>query len=160
MKKIVVCFFLISCFGCQLNSSNTENIIRQFSNSKDVQKIHIGSVGMFFIKMFVPDSEFHSATKNVTSLEVLTLKEDCPKEKKDSYRNKLKTLKDSQNYTTLLAVKDGDDNVRIMIKKEKDMIRELIIITCDSEDVVVVKLMGKIKESDLETAIAQYSKKR
>lgn len=156
MKKVLLCLLLISSFSFQLHA-NAENIIQQFSNSKDVYRIHIGRVGMSLIRFFAVDAEYRSAVKEIKSLEVLTLKDNSTK---DNYLNKFKTLKDDEKYTTLLTVKNGDDNVRIMIKKEKDVICELIVIVSDTADITMVRLKGKIKESDLETIIAQHNKKR
>jgi len=90
----------------------------------------------------------------------LALKGNSPEEKKDNYRNKFKTLKDDEKYTTLLTARNDGDNVRIMIKKEKDVIRELIIIANDTEDIAMIRLKGKIKESDLGTIIAQHDRRR
>ena len=160
MKKIFVSLLLIGSFGFQLHSANTENVIRQFSESKDVYRIRIGRVGVFLLKIFNSDAESRSYAKGLKSLEISTLKDNCTKEKKDKYQDNLRALQDDENYATLLTVKDGNDNVRIMMKKEKDVIRELIIIVCDTEDIALIRMKGKIKESDLGTTIAQFDKKR
>ena len=161
MKKICVCLVLIFALSSLTYSQSASEIIHQFSKSKDVQRIHIGRVGMFFVKILSSnEAELHSLAKGIKSLEVLALNDDCKNEKKNEHQNNLKTLQDDEHYATLLTVKDDDDNVRIMLRREKDVIRELILIVCDTDDIAVVKLKGKIKETDLKNTIAQYNKKR
>jgi hypothetical protein len=159
MKKIGLLGVFIFALSIQLFGQGPDNIMSKLSKSKDMEKISVGSFGMFFIKLVggvngVPE------LKGIQSFELLTLSDDCPVDRKKEIRKQLENLKDDDKYSTLLRVKDNEDNVRIMIRKEKDTIKEvfMIVLSKDMEDTVVMSLKGNIKENDLSDLVAKHDK--
>jgi len=159
MKKIALSFIFIFALSIQLFSQNTSQILSALSKDENVEKISVGSLGMFFVKLAI-NFEGIQSLKGITSFELLTLNDECSAKQKQKIKSQLKNMKDDHLYSTLLQVKDNDNNVRIMMKKEKDVIKEvLMFILSDKDDgVVVITVKGKIKESDLADMITEINK--
>ena len=159
MKKIALSFIFIFALSIQLFSQNTFQILSALSKDENVEKISVGSLGMFFVKLAINFDGIQSL-KGITSFELLTLNDECSAKQKQKIKSQLKNMKDDHLYSTLLQVKDNDNNVRIMMKKEKDVIKEvLMFILSDKDDgVVVITVKGKIKESDLADMITEINK--
>ena len=159
MKKIALSFIFIFALSIQLFSQNTSQILSALSKDENVEKISVGSLGMFFVKLAINFDGIQSL-KGITSFELLTLNDECSAKQKQKIKSQLKNMKDDHLYSTLLQVKDNDNNVRIMMKKEKDVIKEvLMFILSDKDDgVVVITVKGKIKESDLADMITEINK--
>ncbi|NDV93731.1 DUF4252 domain-containing protein [Dysgonomonas sp. 521] len=81
-------------------------------------------------------------------------------EVKTRFESELQNFKDGNGYTTLLTVKDGSDNVRIISYKEGDRPKGVFILVLDEEDAVVVKMSGELDESDLEEIIKEQGKNK
>jgi hypothetical protein len=98
--------------------------------------------------------------KGIESFEIITLSDECSKSQKKEIREKLKNMKDNKVYSTLLQIKKEDDNVRIMVKIEKDVVKEvlLLVISDKDENLVLMSLKGKMKKSDLSGLVAKYDK--
>ena len=159
MKKVALSFIFIFALSIQLFSQNTSQILSALSKDENVEKISVGSLGMFFVKLAI-NFEGIQSLKGITSFELLTLNDECSAKQKQKIKSQLKNMKDDHLYSTLLQVKDNDNNVRIMMKKEKDVIKEvLMFILSDKDDgVVVITVKGKIKESDLADMITEINK--
>ena len=52
--------------------------------------------------------------------------------------------------------KEKNDGVRIMIKKEKNLIKEMVLLCMNGSDPAVIRIAGKIKEKDIEELVSQY----
>ena len=52
----------------------------------------------------------------------------------------------------LQAKKDGE-NVKIIAKKEDQIIRELLVLTIDNDDCALVLIKGKIRQEDIQAII-------
>ncbi|MDR2621448.1 MAG: DUF4252 domain-containing protein [Dysgonamonadaceae bacterium] len=165
MKKAVVVFVVVFAWSLQGFGQNVNQVITQLSKNENVETISVGSVGMFFSKLLgasVGGKEGLEGLKGLKSLELLVVKDECPADQKKKIWNQLKNLKDDKEYATLMQVKDGDDFVRFLGKKaEKDTIKDILMIVLSkeengSEDMVVIRLKGQFKASD----VAKWTEKR
>jgi ribosomal protein S3AE len=164
MKKIFVYLVLVFGLSFQSYSQNVDAIINQFAKNENVYKIRIGTFGMFFVKnigaIFIKEKDVLPILKSIKSLGIFILDDESDEKTKNEIKQKLSKLKDDHEYTTFLQVKDGDDNVRMMVRKDKNIIRELLLIVDDAEDTVVIRVKGKLKESDLAEIIVKYNERK
>ncbi len=79
---------------------------------------------------------------------VLILEEMTDK-KKDVFESKVDGLTSADGYEQLVSVFDDSDKVKILGRKDGDVIKELLIIVSDNEDCLIVLLNGNIKVEDL-----------
>lgn len=85
---------------------------------------------------------------------ILTLKE-SPKYIWSEFAEDAKAYNDDENYKTLLKIKK-DGLVNIITKKGESFVSELFLIIQKTDDVAIVKIEGRLKESDIEELIEQY----
>ncbi|MDR0232917.1 MAG: DUF4252 domain-containing protein [Dysgonamonadaceae bacterium] len=149
MKKYLVSIAFIFLLGqsnlfCQ---QNVGQFINNFSNVDGVEKVKIGGFWMSLIKLS-GKMDGVPVLKGVKGIEVYTL-DDNSNEKHKQFQEEIKFLKDDENYQTLLRVKDGGDDVKIVFKKDGNKIREIIIFCMEETESTIIRLKGKISEKEL-----------
>lgn len=157
MKKISIFLAFIILSAYQASAQNAEQVIRNISSVENMEHIKIRRFLLSAVKMFgglknVP------LVKSIHSMEVFILENDIPIEQRSYVKEQINSLKDGSGYETLLQVKDSESFVRIMIKKDKKIIKEVILFCLDEEDTTILKMNGKIKESDLAELTKKYTK--
>ena len=90
----------------------------------------------------------------VKSIEVLSF-EECGSTVKNDLRTAIKKLKDP-NYETMVNSNEGGSRTKVMVRIDKDIIRELVILTTDGGDDALIRIKGKIKPSDIEKVINDH----
>lgn len=95
--------------------------------------------------------------RGVKTLEVYDLS-DCNANQKQDISIQFNQIKDSDGYETLMYAREDGDEVRIMIKKDKDLIREMVFLCMDKADPAIIRFSGKIKESDIAELVNKYNK--
>jgi hypothetical protein len=165
MKRAAISIAFILAWSVQILGQDVHTALTQLSVHENVEKISIGPLGMFFVKMAggaAGGKEALRGIKGIKSIELLALDDECPAEKKAAIREQLQNLEDDRQYNTLMRIKDGNDRVRILVRKEKKTINEiLMIILSDSDDEsVVIRLRGSFKESDLADWMAKSNQKK
>lgn len=88
------------------------------------------------------------------SIEVLSF-EECGNTVKDDLRAAIKKLKDP-NYETMVNANEEGNRTKVMVRIDKDIIRELVILTTDGGDDALIRIKGKIKPSDIEKVINDH----
>jgi hypothetical protein len=165
MKKLFLSFALMVLVVCSAFSQNASTLVSDFASKKDVVNVNIREFWMSAAKPFVAVSlrgdkdgkELMPLINSIKSVQVVTLSE-CEDKIKEDFVKKFHALQDVDGYETLVKVRDGKDNVRIMAKKSKDKIKELFIFCLDENDASIVKLSGNIKMSDIAALIEKYNK--
>ncbi len=155
MKKYLFCLVLALAIGQMSYAQSVEKFLENVSNTENVDKVKIGHFMMSLGKIFGGVGDMPVA-RGVHTLEVYDLAA-CNAGVKKDLLNQLNRLKDSDGYETLIMAKDKGDNVRIMMKKKKDEISDLVILCMDENDPTVVKISGKIKEKDLAELTDKYN---
>ena len=73
----------------------------------------------------------------------------------DVRRAAIKKLKDP-NYETMVNANEEGNRTKVMVRIDKDIIRELVILTTDGGDDALIRIKGKIKPSDIEKVINDH----
>ncbi|GHV15995.1 hypothetical protein FACS1894179_02090 [Bacteroidia bacterium] len=136
-------------------AQSVERFLKNVSNTENIDKVKIGRFMMSLGKMFGGVGNTPVA-RGIHSLEVYDLS-GCDARVKQDFLNQINSLKDGDGYETLIMVKDKGDNVRIMMKKKKDVISDLVILCMDDKEPTIVKLSGKIKEKDVSGLVDKYN---
>lgn len=90
-------------------------------------------------------NEFFDSVDNGTVL----LLSDVADDKMKVFNEKVAELLKDNIYEQMASVFDDESRVKILGKKDNDMIKELIIVVADGGDGVLIKLNGNISISDL-----------
>ena len=143
MKKYIAILILI--LSCQAGySQSMDKLFNDFANQKNVTRV---TIGPFLMKI-------SSETMGVKSIEVLSF-EECGSTVKNDLRTAIKKLKDP-NYETMVNSNEGGSRTKVMVRIDKDIIRELVILTTDGGDDALIRIKGKIKPSDIEKVINDH----
>jgi hypothetical protein len=78
---------------------------------------------------------------------VLSL-EECSPEVKQRFNERVSKLRDNR-YETFLNTNDGRERTKILLRFDKDLIRELVIVT-SGDDPALISITGKIDPKDIE----------
>ena len=146
MKKLFI--FIIMAAICHVAQAKTaEEVINEIktetgamvlSFDKEMLKKQLGNEGD------IPNEVLESVDNGT----VLILEEMTGK-KKDVFESKVAGLTSANGYEQLVSVFDDSDKVKILGRKDGDVIKELLVIVSDSEDCVILQLNGNIKVEDL-----------
>lgn len=155
MKKYLICLFLV--FGAVSASygQNVSQLIKTASKAEKTEKVKIGRFMMSIGKLIGGVNNMPVA-RGIHSLEIYELSE-CDMDVKRNIAEMIDNMKDGDGYETLVMVKDTDSNLRILAKKKKNVINDIVILCSDEADPSIIRFTGKIKEGDIQELIENYS---
>ena len=138
MKKYIAILILI--LFCQAGySQSMDKLFNDFAKQKNVTHVTVSPFLMKISSLFI---------------EVLSF-EECGNTVKDDLRAAIKKLKDP-NYETMVNANEEGNRTKVMVRIDKDIIRELVILTTDGGDDALIRIKGKIKPSDIEKVINDH----
>lgn len=144
IKKFILCISMLLVAQWSLGQ-NIDKLFAEFSDAPNVENVKINKFLMTLIKPFM-SGEDTRGLKGINSMQILALSS-CSSDIKNSFAEKVKTLND-ESYETLVRSNQNGENVRILVKIDKEEIRELVILTT-GEGAAIVKIKGKFNKSDL-----------
>lgn len=146
MKKYIAILILI--LSCQVGySQSMDKLFNDFANQKNVTRV---TIGPFLMKI----SSLFTETMGVKSIEILSF-EECGSTVKNNLHTAIRKLKDP-NYETMVNSNEEGNRTKVMVRIDKDIIRELVILTTDEGDDALIRIKGKIKPSDIEKVINDH----
>lgn len=166
MKRLIISLLLILVTGQFIYSQDLNRLMADLAKEGNVERqvvdqsmlkqslqgaASVDSTGMVTANM-------PSFVRNLSMVDVLNLN-GCTSEVKAKFSKQIEEFKDGDGYETLLRVKDGEDNIRMIFKRNEDKVSEVFFLVMDEEDIVIVKMTGEFNESDLQEIIKEQSKK-
>ena len=94
-------------------------------------------------------------TMGVKSVEVVSLNS-CSDEMKAHFRQAVGSCKD-EAFDTVINTSENGNRVKVLLRIENNVARELVVLSSGS-DLAMIRIKGKIKQSDMERAIAEHRK--
>lgn len=157
MKKFLFCLAFISFVSLSGYGQSVDNLLKKASSAKNVEKVKVDGFMMFLGKILGGISDV-PVVKGVKSVEVFELSDSDAKLKEDFF-SLFNSAKNEKGYETFIFVKDKEDGIRILMKKEKDIIKDLILLCKDEKEPVIIRLTGKISEKDIDQLVNKYNDK-
>ncbi|MDR1683750.1 MAG: DUF4252 domain-containing protein [Candidatus Symbiothrix sp.] len=149
LSLVVLTALCVSSCATTCRQNSNQQILSALADNDDVTTLSVGSFGMFFAQMLGAFDEL-PALKGIKSVEFFSIS-DCPKNRCDKINRQIASLHDDGEYSTLLQVKDKDNNVRMFIRQDDDLVKELLLaVVSDNDDSAVIRIKGKIKLSDVQ----------
>jgi hypothetical protein len=143
MKNIIITLVLL--FAMQAAFAQNNAIEKYFQKYEDKESFTSVYVSEYMFSLFADidmenaeDKEVMEILQGLKSLQVLTTDEDGKK----YYEEAIKLI-DQNEYKVLMKVKDGDTNVRFLIKKEGNKVKELLLLV-GGDEFVLLSIMGDI----------------
>ncbi|GHU90428.1 hypothetical protein FACS1894155_08780 [Bacteroidia bacterium] len=156
MKKILLTI-LLSFLSYPAFSQEIANLfIEKFNNDDNLEIISIGKK-MFQVMESVSsdNADFNKAIKGIEKIVVISSKDSILNN--EYYNSAYEILTKKKNgFEPLLSTKEGKDDLIVMAKESKGIIKELVLLQGDkSDNFSLITLCGDI---DLKT-LAKYSEK-
>lgn len=145
MKRYVavLAFILI----CQTGYSQKINdLFKEFSKIEQVNRVNMGNITMKLASLC-------TETMGVDGIEVLDFS-DCDETLKERLSSAIKNLKDPQ-FETMVSTNEGNSHTKVMVRIEKEMISELVVLTTGNSN-ALVRIKGHIKPSDIEKVMKNH----
>ena len=151
MKRFI--FTMIVICACQMGfAQDMDAVYNEFKDVKGVESVSVSPFLMKFARLFMDsDDKNNPLIKGTHSVKILDL-EECTKDIKKQFTQKVNQLQHNGYEIWLQAKKDGE-NVKIIAKKEDQIIRELLVLTIDNDDCALVLIKGKIRQEDIQAII-------
>lgn len=156
MKKYIFSLVLISLISISGYSQNIDQLMKKVSNTESIEKVKINGFMMSLAKTFGGTKDMPVA-RGVKSMEIFTLSNN-DSHLKDDFIKLFNNTKDEKGYETLIFVKDKEEGIRIMVKKDKDIINNMIFLCMDKDEPTIIRFSGKIKEKDIQELVDKYNK--
>lgn len=147
MKKYIIFLVLLAITQVGFAQRSVNDLFKEFSKVKESDGVKIGKLTMSLAGLFTD-------TMGVDSVEAYSF-DNCAEELKEKLQKATKDIKDKA-YETMLTSNDEGSRVKVLVRIEKEMIRELVIIST-GESNALVRIKGMIKPSDIERVTKQHS---
>lgn len=166
MKKIILSLVLLFAFGQAAMAQDINKLIEELSKIEGVahQIVDRSMLEGAVAAAAQADSTAEASKKQnfMKKLELIEVvaAENVQPELKNRFIAELNKFEDGNGYETLLTVKDGEDNVRILAQRENGEVTAVIIFAIDDEDAAIVKMVGKFDQSDLTDILNEQEKNK
>lgn len=169
MKKIIFCIALAIASLQVSIAQNLSNLVADFANSEN---IHYQLIDRATIEASIKNANELDPTGTLASqippfmnkLDSIVIVDltPCSQDVKNQFIERFNSIENGNNdgYETFLSDSDATDRVRIMGKKNEDIISEIIVLAIDNKnnEIAIVKMAGKIDESDIDDIVKQQTK--
>jgi hypothetical protein len=125
------------------SQKSVDQLFKEFSKEKGVTHVGIGKFVMSIASAFTD-------VMGVNGIEVYSF-EECSQSVKERLTKEIASLKDA-GYETMVSVNEATERTKILVKIEKESIKELIVLT-SGNDPALVRIKGNIKQSDIQRVI-------
>ena len=145
MKRYFVILALILI--CQAGNSQTMNqLFNEFSKIEQINHVKIGNITMKLASLFTEKM----GVNGIEGLEVGS----CYCDVNQRFVKEFKDLLDP-NFETMVTSNEKGSRTKVMVRIEKDMIREMVVLTTGNSN-ALVRIKGKIKPSDIEKVMKDH----
>lgn len=148
MKKYIAIMALLMVCHAGYSQKNVDQLFNEFSRAHQSEGVKLGKLFMSFAGLFTD-------TMGVDSIEAYAL-DSCPSDTKEKLSKAMRELKDSK-FETMVSSNEEGSRTKVMVRIEKEMIRELVVVTTGSSN-ALVRIKGKIKPSDIDRVVNKHGK--
>lgn len=135
-----------------LQAQDINQLLKSASKAGNKQKVDLKKSFKKMSKEMEMDYEDIPLIGGIDFMETFDFSE-CQNVEKQEFIQHINKVKDSNGYETLLLSKSSGDNTRIMLKKKKEHITDLLIIHIDNDTPSITRFSGKIKMDNIENLI-------
>lgn len=144
-KILLAALILLGSTSTLLAGNCIDNLSHSIARLPQVEKVTLNSLVLGLIKPFSPEM------KGINSMNILSAEELSTTD-----YNQLKKLLNQCNdnsYETLVSSNEEDETARILMKIEKEKIREIVIISLEKDEVSLIRIKGAIDPEQLDAII-------
>lgn len=144
--KILILALAAFCSFSSISAGNCiDNLFNTASRMPNAEKVNLNS---FVLGLLKP---FSSELKGIKSMSII----DAENISSKNYTRfeKIITQCDSDGYETVTSSNEENEIVRILMKIEKEKIREIVIISLEENEISLIRIKGKIDPNQMQNII-------
>lgn len=154
MKKSFILLCIIFC-GQMAMAEDCKSLFKEFKKKSEAEYVHLGKLPLKIFKIGQKETKQFKMLKKITGLRVLSL-DDCRDSVKQNFMQRVHNLS-QDGYEEILRSTDEGDKVSIMIKTNKNAVRELLVINTEQDgDCNAVLFNGKISQKAIDSLLHEY----
>ena len=147
MKSLMIILLAMLSTFSVTGQKSVDEIFKIYSEKSDYTTIFINRGMANVISLFEKDGIMDS----VTEIRVITQEDESMPNK--TFFNDIKNALDLGNYEELVRIKESDQEVSVLVKQEKDFIKELLVIV-GGEDNAFIQIKGKMGVEEAERLLS------
>lgn len=157
MKKSILTLVLLIFLVPVARAHDLSRLIKKVERAENVEKLKVSGFLLTLGKVLGAASDLPDTVQNLSKIEVYDLS-NCHASIKKELTQEIEKISSDKEYETLLQVKEKKERIKILLKRKKNTINELLILVADHQNSSIIRLRGKIKQKDLNALIAAYGK--
>ena len=145
---IVICMMGSGFVHAQNNTFS--NLFEKYENKDDVTVVSISKAMFNMIpgNISTGNVDIKDILPKIESMLIMTSEK---KDIKEKMYSEFKTITEKdKNYERLIRVKDSKTNITFDVRKNGDMIRELIMLVNDVDNFVAIQILGNFTVEDIQ----------
>lgn len=167
MKKFIFCLLLVIATNSILYAQDLSYWV---SSLAMIENVEYQQVDRSMIEASLAVAKAQDSTgaiisqmppfmEKLESIDIINLSS-CSAEVKNLFLKDFAGIRDENGYETLVNVVDETDKIRVIAKKEDSLILQVFVFAIDNQDneIVVLRMNGKMDESDISDIIKQHQK--
>lgn len=139
---------LLAC-NAGYGQKSVDDLFSEFSKSKDVKTVRLNRMTMKLASLFTD-------TMGAESIEIIDL-DKCADGVKDRFAGAIAGLKD-KTFDTMINTSKNGKRVRVLVRINDDIIRDMVVISSGDNNLALIRIKGKIRQSDIEKVINENHK--
>lgn len=148
MKNLIILFFLAITMPSFGQSRAVKNFYQKYKNNDNVVNVNIQGWVLKMVATFTDDEDLpKDLIRKISHLRVLVMEDGNPVSKNE-YSGLLSDVK-NDNFETILTVRDGKDKVHLLIREDRELITDAIVLVRSDDEFVMVSLEGAFSLNDL-----------
>ena len=156
MKKIILTILCATLFSQVSMAQDLDSLLKKVAKAENVESLKLDGFTLWLGKMFGAASELPNSLKNIDKIEIHDLAT-CSEKLRFEVTEEIKKLNASGNYETLSQIKNKGGLVKVLLKKEKENIKEFLVLISKDNTPKIIRIHGTIHEDDLADLMSQYS---
>jgi len=166
MKKIIFYIFIFFTLSLSLNAQNQDNFLSDFAS---VDKAQYQLIDKETLKNSIEIAKAADTSGKLAAqmpafmdkleyIEILDLSNSALEER-TKFKSRYDELNKENKYQTLVDVTENNQNVKVVAKKENEIVSEIIIFAFDNDrdGITVVKMAGNLDDADIADILKQQN---
>ena len=144
-RIFLTALLLLGCSSAIVAENCIDNLSRSIARLPEAQTVNINPFVMNLIK------PFSSEMKGVKSMNIVSAEDISTAD----YTRLKKLIEDcqSEGYETIISSNEDGEIARILMKMEKDKIREIVILSLEEDEANLIRIKGAIDPKQLNEII-------
>jgi len=145
---ILIVLLFLSTISIQAQKTASIDFFNKFSNDDNVTTVFISKALLQMVPEIKADmgANINSLIGKLSQIEIYTTEN---KETAGLMKLESDKLIKNKTYESLMVVKEKGRNVNFLIQRNKDMIDELVMLVNESQNSVIIRIMGNFTMEDI-----------